>query len=445
MKTLKFTPVLLFVLLLSNFSYSQTGWQRLNQNNSITQNLLNIEILDGNNFYLLADSGYFMKSLDGGLNILSRRLNFTPSAISFININTGYASCKDILYKTINGGLDWDTLYRYFPNMQSAYCDMSILKFTSENFGYFYINENVPLVNEGCYMVTTNGGLNWIKAASTYSAGTSSGWSTSSVLGINIFSNGNGFSASYGATGSFGHITSEQYGFAKTTNYGVNWIDVMPSTNVTRIANIDFINSSLGYAISDSNKILKTNDGGFTWNFINFTPQNSGSKFFMIDGNNGYLHNAYNEYYRTTDGCQTWNLQTVNMNGSQQIGEIAFLNPQIGYIVGKQGQIFKTTTGGNVSIGNLNSELADKYSLSQNYPNPFNPETKIQFSIPKNGLVRIVVYDLLGREAMELVNEFKQQGSYNISFNGANLSSGIYFYKLITDDFVETKKMILTK
>jgi hypothetical protein len=93
----------------------------------------------------------------------------------------------------------------------------------------------------------------------------------------------------------------------------------------------------------------------------------------------------------------------------------------------------------------LNSELADKYSLSQNYPNPFNPETKIQFSIPKNGFVKIIVYDLLGREVNELVNEFKQQGSYGVSFNGANLSSGIYFYKLITDDFVETKKMILVK
>lgn len=444
MKKLKLTPVLLFVLLLSNFSFSQTGWQRLNLNNSITQNLLNIEILDANNFYLLADSGYFMKSLDGGLNISQTRLNFTPSSISFINLNTGYASCRNILYKTINGGVTWDSLYNYIPNMQSAYCDMRIVKFYSENFGYIYINESVPLVNNGAYKVTTNGGLTWTNAALTYNSGTSSGWSAASVLGIDLYSNGSGFKASYGSSGSFGHITSEQYGFGKTTNYGANWIDIMPNTNVTRIANVDFINSNLGYAVSDSGRILKTNDGGTTWNFISQEPQNSGSNFFMIDGDNGYFHNAYDKYYRTTDGCQSWNLQTVAMIGSQQIGEISFLNPQLGFIVGKQGQIFKTTSGGNVFV-NGNSETINNYSLSQNYPNPFNPETKIQFSIPKNGLVKIVVYDLLGQEVKELVNEFKQQGSYGVSFNGANLSSGIYFYKMITDDFVETKKMILVK
>lgn len=444
MKKLKHTPVLLIMFFIPTLICAQSGWFRLTPTGQINQNLINIEIINENNFYILADSGYFVKTNDGGLNISSTQLNFTPKAISFINSSTGYASCRDILYKTINGGLNWDTIYRYVPNMQTAYCDMSIVKFYSENFGYIYINESVPLVNEGSYMFTTNGGLNWSKSASTYSAGTSSGWTTASVPGIKIFPNGIGFKISYSATGNFGHITSEQYGFTKTTNFGVNWIDIMPNTGVTRISKIDFLNSSIGYAISDSEKILKTNDGGTTWNFINLTPENSGSNFFMIDAANGYLHNAYNEYYRTTDGCQSWNLQTVNMTGSQQIGEISFLNPQIGYIVGKSGQIFKTTTGGTVFV-NGNSQTIDSYFLSQNYPNPFNPETKIKFSIPKNGFVKFIVYDLLGREVEELVNEFKQQGSYYVTFNGANLSSGIYFYKLITNDFVETKKMILVK
>jgi hypothetical protein len=164
----------------------------------------------------------------------------------------------------------------------------------------------------------------------------------------------------------------------------------------------------------------------------------------MIDAMNAYAVD-FVDFYRTTDGGNTWRVQHPDLNSNTGFNKISFLNPNLGLIIGRDGVILKTSNGGNVSIGNLNSELADKYFLSQNYPNPFNPETKIQFSIPKNGLVKIVVYDMLGREVKELVNEFKQQGSYNVSFNGANFSSGIYFYKLITDDFIETKKMILVK
>ncbi len=95
-------------------------------------------------------------------------------------------------------------------------------------------------------------------------------------------------------------------------------------------------------------------------------------------------------------------------------------------------------------IGNQ-STLADSYSLLQNYPNPFNPATKINFSIPKNEFVRIVVYDLSGKEVATLLSEEKNAGKYEIEFNANNLSSGIYFYKLTTKEYVETKKMMLIK
>jgi hypothetical protein len=94
--------------------------------------------------------------------------------------------------------------------------------------------------------------------------------------------------------------------------------------------------------------------------------------------------------------------------------------------------------------GNMN-EIAGKFSLSQNYPNPFNPSTIIKFSIAKDADVSIKVYDLTGREVAELVNGFKNKGSYSIQFNASKFSSGVYFYKLRTEGFEETKKMILVK
>ncbi|HAX48849.1 MAG TPA: peptidase S8, partial [Bacteroidetes bacterium] len=86
-----------------------------------------------------------------------------------------------------------------------------------------------------------------------------------------------------------------------------------------------------------------------------------------------------------------------------------------------------------------------KFSLHQNYPNPFNPVTNIKFSIPKSGNVSLKVYDILGREVAELVDEFKPQGNYLVDFNASFLSSGVYFYRLETSEFTEVKKMVLVK
>ncbi|MCE1166277.1 MAG: T9SS type A sorting domain-containing protein [Bacteroidetes bacterium] len=96
-------------------------------------------------------------------------------------------------------------------------------------------------------------------------------------------------------------------------------------------------------------------------------------------------------------------------------------------------------------ITKIGSEIPTSFSLSQNYPNPFNPTTKIKFDIPTFSNVRINIYDITGREIYNLVNETLTPGSYQTSFDGLELNSGIYFYKLITKNFTETKKMLLLK
>jgi hypothetical protein len=85
------------------------------------------------------------------------------------------------------------------------------------------------------------------------------------------------------------------------------------------------------------------------------------------------------------------------------------------------------------------------YKLSQNYPNPFNPVTKINYALPKSGFVTLKVYDMLGREVVSLVNENKVSGNYSVDFNASSLTSGVYFYRLEVNGFVDTKKMMLIK
>ena len=96
-------------------------------------------------------------------------------------------------------------------------------------------------------------------------------------------------------------------------------------------------------------------------------------------------------------------------------------------------------------IKSISYEIPKSFSLSQNYPNPFNPTTNIEFAIPKNSFAKLIIYDITGREVQTLVNEELKAGTYKVDFDGTNLASGIYFYKLETDNFSSVKKMVLIK
>jgi hypothetical protein len=97
-----------------------------------------------------------------------------------------------------------------------------------------------------------------------------------------------------------------------------------------------------------------------------------------------------------------------------------------------------------VTVEDENTLVTDYY-LAQNYPNPFNPSTKINFGLKKAGNVEVTVYNILGNKISTLVNGVKSAGNHSVSFNAYNLSSGIYFYKIVTNEFVQTRKMILEK
>jgi hypothetical protein len=93
----------------------------------------------------------------------------------------------------------------------------------------------------------------------------------------------------------------------------------------------------------------------------------------------------------------------------------------------------------------IDIEQPDVFYLGQNYPNPFNPSTVIKYSVPADGLVTLKVYDLLGKEVSTLVNDYKQAGTFDVNFDGSNLSSGVYYYQLTAGELTATKKLMLTK
>ncbi|MCX6163744.1 MAG: T9SS type A sorting domain-containing protein [Ignavibacteriae bacterium] len=103
------------------------------------------------------------------------------------------------------------------------------------------------------------------------------------------------------------------------------------------------------------------------------------------------------------------------------------------------------TAQNSIGIKGLSSEIPGKNKLFENYPNPFNPVTNIEYQITNKNVTSLVIYDALGKILKTLVNEMQMPGVYEVNFDGSNFSSGIYFYRLQSGDFTDTKRMVLVK
>src|SRR5690606_23165134 len=195
-------------------------------------------------------------------------------------------------------------------------------------------------------------------------------------------------------------------------------------------------------------------------NLIYFQQGNSGAG---CHGSNNYVHNHVvrgminGDFGDTINTSGSWSSGvTHTYNLSYTIpANINASNSDLNIVVYKRGgslssssniaQSKHTSVDNTSGIVNTNT-IANEYELKQNYPNPFNPTTNIFFSVPKSGNVSLKFYDMLGNEVASYIdNDFLAAGTYNATFDGAGLPSGVYFYTLSTSDFSETKKMILTK
>jgi len=228
----------------------------------------------------------------------------------------------------------------------------------------------------------------------------------------------------------------------RTTNGGGNWFQ--SSRNFTSIY---FIDSLVGYAVEEGN-VLKTTNKGNTWWQVSETPNsfaNWTTNMSFVDEANGWTWD-YFDVYQTIDSGRTW-IKSNSINQIENVfdGGLFMLNKDLGWAVGSGGYIFKYTSEGISSVKDVEFNSLTNYSLFQNYPNPFNPLTKITYSIPQFSFVTLKVYEVLGNEIAILVNEEKPVGSYEVEFDGSELTSGVYFYRIQASDYVETKKMTLIK
>lgn len=233
----------------------------------------------------------------------------------------------------------------------------------------------------------------------------------------------------------------------KTTNGGTNWNTIQETSQVLYWS-VKFLDSNIGFVVGGSNAgfgstILKTTNGGSTWNN---TTDNEGNNLYAVQFPStsvGYAVGFNGEILKTSNGGTDW----IKIPGptNNNLYAVYFTSTTNGFFAGDAGSIIKTTTGGITGINSITKNLPDDFKLFQNYPNPFNPSTIISFYVSNYSRVQLKVYDILGREVSNLINEFKPAGTYSITFDGNGLSSGIYLYRINSGTFSETKKMILVK
>jgi photosystem II stability/assembly factor-like uncharacterized protein len=240
----------------------------------------------------------------------------------------------------------------------------------------------------------------------------------------------------------------------RTINGGNTWDDItdpLPDRFPADIA-VDPNNDDIVYITYygfGSGHIYKTTNGGASWTDITGTLPDVPTVAVIVDPNNSdhvYVGNDLG-VYASTDGGTTWAVFSDGLPNAVIAMDlhITLANNVIRVATHGNGAYERKLLSTVVVGTEPDPIVASSFKLEQNYPNPFNPGTVISWQMPVEGFVSLTIYDLLGNEVVTLMNEEKPAGSHEIEFNANGLASGTYFYRLETDSFVQTKKMVLLK
>ncbi len=434
---------------------------------------LDIELVyDGNVLWVFGTAGFYDPTENASLCTLFRYNSVTNSFLTYILLwpTTNIANCKyynpritsdntnyfasshvylscsfDSLY---SGGHYLRQKYAHISNPFNAVPSIDYSEPNSLNNGGFYWSKNSAL--PGTYVwsdiayfrtssnnnriitvftFTTPADCNQYMAWSDDFGATITGYST---ITENSFCKGSKMVFNGGAS-QCGMITLvRQFSgndwdpyYISTTNGGANWTSGYIDESPGRTRSVDII------APRGANNLFK----------VAYTQDSAAGIFGYYTGGNSTSWNSPASHTVTPFNADTTFMKAIagyTNSGGDDCLALYSLNGGVALFASR---LCETTIG----IQNTNNSVPKSYSLAQNYPNPFNPSTTINFSIPKSGIVKLVVYDIAGKVVSVLVNEQLNTGSYQYDFNASNISSGVYFYRLETDGFSDVKKMLLVK
>jgi photosystem II stability/assembly factor-like uncharacterized protein len=379
--------------------------------------------------FVSSDNGISWIQSDAGitntlLNVVRVHPNGTFFAGSFPLTGTPLSG----VFRSTNNGQNWTVAMSGF-----TYNYNNVLDFVFNSAGDIFTG-----TNDNVYK-STNNGDNWFRA--------NNGLTNNQVYALAINQSGTLFAGTYGG------------GMFRSTNDGNSWTAINNGLTTTLIMNLTINPSGYIFAGTYASGVFRSKDNGDSWEQVLSATTlqtwsvSSNSAGHIFAGVLGGLFTDLGCWRSTNDGD---NWEHINSGLFDTFVQSLGVSSS-GYVfAGTFGGLFRSV-GPTIGIISSNNEVPKSFVLYQNYPNPFNPVTKIGFSIPPftkggaGGFVTLKIYDLLGREIVSLIpplrggQEGLSPGTYEVTWDGRNYPSGVYFYKLIAGDYSETKKMMLIK
>jgi len=404
--------LLFFILFLFVFSNIYAQW-------TLVQNLQVVFSFSksGNNLIAGTVSGICISSNNGitWVNVAYSGLNVYSTAALDNKVFAGNTSGTGDLYFSSNNGNNWPAL----PQNSLG------INFLAINQSYLFCGARSD--NTGFYR-STNDGVNWVSMFPCYVTYTMI--AKDQTLFISYRSN------------TLNKLVS------RSTDNGDNWTVANSGLGTSQIVCFGFSDSCIFSGDYNGSVYYSTNNGT---NWI-LTSSNHGSPNCIASLGHSVLVGTNAGVYLTTDNGTTWIQKNEGINFTPSMVTTLFIANNFIYAglgLGGTAPVYRRPCSDFITeINNTGNPIPTAFYLSENYPNPFNPVTKINFDLPKDGNVKLVIYDILGRELKTLVNEYKHAGSYSVEFDGSQNESGIYFYKIQVNgskNFIASKKMVLVK
>lgn len=418
-------------LFLACIAANSLNAQWVQQTSGTTAQLNSVSAVSDQICWVAGASGTVLRTTNAGVSWLNSTGNISAS---FTGVNiwgvdgltalvAGTIGSNAFVYRTSNGGVNWTQVFTQTGGFINS------VQLTGGLFGYMMGD---PVGGRWSLWNTSTIGLSWdstsLRLAGTGEAGYNNGMY---ITGTRVwFVTNTATGKIYTSTNSGATFTAQQTG-STSTSFGSIWFNYV-------FAGMASSNGSLFY----------TSNGGTSWAAVTNAPGGTANINGITGKNTRWWFTRSTEstsIYTSGDNGVTWTSQSCPSGSYAHItlGRLSTGGTANVWAVGDAGKIIYLS--GVVGIEPVNSQVPSEFKLEQNYPNPFNPQTSINFSLPKSSFVKLKIYNAAGKVVSELINENKAAGNYSVMFDGTDLSSGVYFYSLESDNFRETKSMMLVK
>ncbi len=309
---------------------------------------------------------------------------------------------SSLLYRSSDNGNNWT---------------LSNSGFALTNSFAFYVEGNtVYTTGAAGVSKSTDGGLTWntLPAGYLFYEG-----------GLDIWKDGSNI------------LTGSNVASHRSTDDGASWTTTAGAIGAFTQMDSVLFNASLTLGVR------KSTDHGASWTATGSFPFTVGPQCLTAKGQDLYA-GTNDGVYRSTNYGTTWTAINDGFAPKTSIYKITF-DDQYLYAGTVTRSVWRRPLSEITDVKEISQEIPSSYSLSQNYPNPFNPTTNFELRIANFGFVSVKIFDVLGNEITTLVNESLQPGTYNVSWNASNQPSGVYYYRLSSGSFSQTKKLLLMK